>query len=115
MRELSASKEPDHLIKTMLRLAVPLWADKVKHYDDETFKERCKICSETVAYRGDIMLYGGPKGIAAEGFNRLAEGIAMMAIFCTGGVEAFGDRYEYDKDGKPIVSKLQKKTKKKAL
>ena len=39
--------------------------------------------------RGDVLMYGGKKGEAAEMFNKLARAVSILS-FCPGGVTTFG-------------------------
>ncbi len=95
-QDTEAKGSTEALISGMLSLAVPLWVERVRGYSDEHLRRRQKACSETIAYRGDVLQYGSKKdGIAAEAFNHLAEGIAILALLADGGVEAFGVRYDY--------------------
>jgi hypothetical protein len=49
--------------------------------------------STVIAEKGDILLFGGKKGEAAQIFNRLAEATAVMA-FMPGGVGFYGMHWE---------------------
>ena len=93
------------LLQATLEAAVPLWADELlrleKTYprpDGQTFWDylygRCEYCSRYIAEHGDSLMFRDKKGRTAEAFNRLAEGIAIMAM-CPGGVEFLGSRWEY--------------------
>lgn len=82
------------LLPDLLSVAVPLWIDKIKSEPFETIQARAKICFGTIAHKGDTILFKSKKkGETAEGFNRLAEGIACLS-FCPGGVTAFGSHFE---------------------
>ena len=53
----------------------------------------CKDISRLIAEKGDVLLYGGKSHEAAYVFNRLAQGIAVLA-FLPGGVTCFGQHWE---------------------
>ena len=86
----------DTMLKVTLSAAVPLWILKIQNecWTPEYRHERIAICGETVAFKGDIILFRGRKpGETAEAFNRLAEGIALLS-FAPGGVTTFGMHFE---------------------
>ncbi len=89
------------LLTCTLQLAVPLWIERLRGRPWEHIQQRAKVCSDTVAHRGDVILYRGKKrGESAEAFNALAEGIACLS-FAPGGVKVFGQHWEacLDADG----------------
>lgn len=49
--------------------------------------------ADVLAYKGDILQYGGRKGEAAKLFAALAKSIAVLA-FKDGGITCFGTHYE---------------------
>lgn len=64
-----------------LRAAVPMWLLELKDRDIDFLQKRAGICSQAVAEKGDILMYGGKKkGAAGEVFNRLAEGMACLCL-----------------------------------
>lgn len=78
------------ILVTCLDVAVPLWIEKLRELTAESRIERARICSDAIAFKGDVILFKSKKkGETAEAFNRLAEGIACLA-FAPGGVKAFG-------------------------
>ena len=84
----------DVLLKLSIEVAVPLWIDRLKHLSFRYRQQRGAICSQHVAEKGDIILYKSKKaGESAEAFNRLAEGIAILA-FAPGGVTFCGLHFE---------------------
>jgi hypothetical protein len=88
----------EDLIKASLQVAVPLWIERLKHSSFEYRNERGRICGDHIGEHGDIILYrGGKKGDSAFAFNRLAEGMAILA-FQPGGVEAFDLHFEAKSD-----------------
>ena len=60
--------------------------------------ERAQVCGQHIAERGDVLQFKGktPKERAktAEAFNRLAEGLACLALTAPGGVTFLGVRWE---------------------
>lgn len=90
------------LLSIALSAAVPLWyaelreLEKTLEGNDALFAaelmDRAKRCSDYLGKHGDALMFR-VKGQSAEAFNRLAEGIAIMA-FCPGGVTAFGSHWE---------------------
>jgi hypothetical protein len=84
----------DSVLATTLSLAVPLWIAEVRTWSPEKRQARAQICGQTVASKGDVIQFRSKKkGETAEAFNRLAEGIALLA-FCPGGVKAFGMHFQ---------------------
>lgn len=66
--------------KTLL-LAVPGWFDQHSKRDYDFLKKRSELCSQVIAEKGDVLMYGSKKkGRAGEVFNRLAEGIACLLL-----------------------------------
>lgn len=64
-----------------LRVAVPMWLIEMKDRDLEFLQRRAQVCSQEVASKGDILMYGSKKkGQAGEVFNRLAEGMACLLL-----------------------------------
>lgn len=86
----SQTDRGESLLRQCLIAAVPLWVERVLGYSEEKRKERQKACAEVVAYRGDVLLFGGKPGQAADAFNHLAEGVAILSILAKGGVPIFG-------------------------
>lgn len=80
----------ESLMRATLELAVPLWIEQVRHWPEEYRAERRQVCGQAVAERGDVAQYRSKKkGESAEAFNRLAEGLALLA-FAPGGVTFLG-------------------------
>lgn len=81
----------DTLLTTSLLAAVPL------HYHEmglpETlprFMPECGKMADLLATKGDVLQFGGgKKGEAAQAFNALARGIAILSAL-PGGVDLFG-------------------------
>jgi hypothetical protein len=80
--DLDADNVTDALLRKSLLLAVPIWIEELKDKPEKYLSKRAGICSAQVSAHGDILLYGGGKrvGGAAEIFNRLAEGIALLFL-----------------------------------
>ena len=76
-----------------LEVAVPLWIEDVRSWTTERRMNRAAICGQHIAEKGDVLQFGGKKGEAAEAFNRLAEGLAILAYW-PGGVTFSGVRWE---------------------
>lgn len=86
----------EELLRITLSAAVPIWIQELRSLTPEERAERIEGSAELLASEGDSLLYsGGPPGKAAELFNRLAEGMAVLA-FQPGGVSAFGLHFEAD-------------------
>lgn len=85
-------------LEKMLIVAVPMWVSELKDKPIESLLPRVQgewpnSYSGFIGAYGDQILYGGPK--AAEGFNKIAEGLAVLSMVCPGGVD-FGDlHFEY--------------------
>lgn len=77
-----------HPLVAMLDLAVPLAIMQMNTCGGPTVEDIAKAQSYT-PIAGDILLFGGNKGQAAQEFSRLAHSLAVMA-FCWGGVKVFG-------------------------
>lgn len=95
----------EFLLKTSLEVAVPLWINQMRTWSFDQIQERAETCLDTIAHRGDIILYKSPKrGETAEAFNRLAEGIACLS-FAPGGVTVLGLHFETHLTGRRIAVK----------
>lgn len=82
------------LLRDALQVAVPLWCAEVEPWDEAYRAERRAACSLVIASQGDNILFKGKKpGQSADAFNRLAEGIALLAL-APGGVKLFGLHFE---------------------
>lgn len=85
------------LIET-LRFAVPLYMDEMRDWSFERRAEAAHVATDAVAYRGDVLMYGGGrKGQVAEVFNHLARGLAAAA-YQPGGVDFAGQHWCTDHD-----------------
>jgi hypothetical protein len=74
-----------------LQLAVPLWIDRCQRQPWHELQARSVECVAMIAEHGDELLFGGRN--QADAFNRLAEGIAILA-FAPGGISVFGLHFE---------------------
>jgi hypothetical protein len=64
-----------------LRVAVPCWLSEMENRDIEFLEKRAHICSQVIAEKGDVLMYGSKKkGAAGDVFNRLAEGMACLLL-----------------------------------
>lgn len=106
---MSTSTTETHL-KSMLTIAVPLWALKVHESPDHYFgREVIEGHLDVILENGDALMYRraakGKPGDAnyvpgtAEAFNATAQAIATLA-FAPGGVTSFGLHYEFFLGGK---------------
>jgi hypothetical protein len=81
----------------MLRIAVPIWIDRLR---DSSFEERAlrgKSCGRYLAEHGDDVLFK-TKDKTAFAFNKLAQGIACAA-YQPGGIRVFGLHFAAQYDG----------------
>ena len=79
------------LLQTSLECAVPMWMHELQHFSSAHLHRRAHHCAQVVAEKGDVLQFKG-KG-SAEAFNRLAEGIAVMALLI-GKVDVLGCHFE---------------------
>lgn len=79
------------LLSASLGVAVPMWIDRCRALSERERAARSAVCSQYVAENGDSVLFR--TGRTAEAFNRLAEGLALLA-FAPGGVTFLGDHWE---------------------
>lgn len=76
-----------HLMDLALARAVPMWLTQLAPKGYAYWDKRRSICSQAVAEKGDVLMYGSKKaGFAGEVFNRLAEGIALLCLITKGPV-----------------------------
>ena len=91
---LSPLMSAETLLQTALSAAVPLWIEELRGLSWEELQARAKVAAQHVAEHGDLILFRSEKrGESAKAFNKLAEGIAILA-FAPGGVTAFGLHFE---------------------
>lgn len=82
----------DHPLVIALQVAVPMWIAEanLRHGDTraELLADWRDDAGPTIAYQGDVLLYG-KNGGPAKVFNSLARGVAALACH-RGGVNVFG-------------------------
>jgi hypothetical protein len=87
----------EEMLAQHLRLAVPFWLIELASKDEEYWHKRKEVCSQTIAEKGDVILYGSKKvGAAKDAFNRLAEGCALLMLITKHPFEIFGLRFNPD-------------------
>jgi hypothetical protein len=57
-----------------------MWLIELKDKPIEYLQKRAQVCSQEVASKGDVLMYGGKAGQAGQVFNRLAEGMACLLL-----------------------------------
>lgn len=79
-----------HPLALTLDLAVPLHIAELRKRGGPTTAEieDIRSFSQTLAEKGDVLMFGGKKGEAADLFNKLAKAIAICA-FQPGGITLF--------------------------
>lgn len=79
-----------------LRFAVPMWVHELRDCTPEQRVARAKRCAQVVAEHGDALQFKGESASARrstrDAFNRLAEGLALLA-FQDGGVAFAGHHW----------------------
>ncbi len=93
-------KAPEgHPIVDMLDIAVPLRIMLLEDKGGATQEDfdRLKGFAERLGSKGDVLLYGGKPGEAAELFNEVSQAIAVLS-YCPGGIKLFGRHWETRKD-----------------
>jgi len=85
----------DHPLRIALSAAVPLLILELEARGGPSELDYgiASAFGQELAERGDIWLFGGKKGEAADLFKKLAKSIAVLA-FCPGGVTIFGQAWE---------------------
>lgn len=82
--------ESSAALENSLMLAFPLWYEELKQKPMSYIESRRSICSQVIAEKGDIIMYGSKKkGAAGEAFNKFAEGVAVLVLI-TGHKVPFG-------------------------
>lgn len=83
-------------LERLLPFAVHMWVEELKNKPIDSLLPRIEGYASFVGTHGDTLMYGGgKKGVAAECFNKVAEGLAILSMVCPGGVD-FGDlHFEY--------------------
>lgn len=93
MAETGTDEAKGALLSGTLAAAVPLWINRIKREqpDWDTIRERAQQCSQTIAEKGDVLMFRSQG--TADAFNALAEGLAYLA-FQPGGVKFLGNHWE---------------------
>jgi hypothetical protein len=86
---------PNAALMISLEAAVPLWIAEHRDKTPEWRAARARECAAVVAAHGDDIQFRGPH--TADGFNRLAEGLALAA-FQPGGVRFMDRRWQVEAD-----------------
>jgi len=96
LTEIQASKLA--LLSAHLSLTVPLAIGdlQARGGPTKTDLEFAAAFGATLAHKGDVLLYRGKRGEAADLVSRLARALAVLA-FQPGGVEIFGLCFEAEK------------------
>lgn len=93
---LSGRGRNNHALPDMLKMAVrmrQMEASGRRHFEFDDVKPFLEEFASELASKGDILLYGGKQGEAADMFNKLAQAIFILS-FAGGGVTVFGERFE---------------------
>lgn len=92
-----ANSPDDTLLRTALKASVPIWFIELSVKGEAYWMSRKGICSQAVAEKGDVLMYGSKKvGAAADVFNRLAEGCALLMLITKHPFEIFDLRFNPD-------------------
>lgn len=91
------------LLQGALASAVPIWIEQVRGWSQSYRDERARACQDVITGQGDLILYRSPKkGETAAAFNRLAEGLAILAFY-PGGVHFAGLHWQATDDHRRIL------------
>jgi len=90
----------DPVTRQLLLLAVPLWIDRFRFWSGAARERLAQRLVETIAYSQGIAAICEPdargteeRGAMREGFNAIAQGLALLA-FCPGGVVFAGEHWQ---------------------
>lgn len=84
-----------NLLRAALEVAVPAWIEVLSDLDQEFIVKRAQACARVVAERGDALMFGSKQpGKSAEVLDRLAEGLAALALVAPGGISFLGVRWD---------------------
>jgi hypothetical protein len=94
-------RDTDPLLAVALQFAVPMWIEQVKAWSHNERQARAHAASDVIAYGGGaahVATAGkergrGKKGEAAQVFNAIACGLAILS-FCRDGVTWAGSHWE---------------------
>ena len=92
------------LLKTQLSAFVPPLIMELQRQGGPTdwHFDQARAFSSTLAYQGDVLLFGGKPGEAAALMGQLTEALAVMA-FVPGGISAFGLHFEATPESETAV------------
>ncbi|MCC6454476.1 MAG: hypothetical protein IT328_05995 [Caldilineaceae bacterium] len=84
-----------HPLPVALAMAVPIQINELaaRGGPSDTEWELARQWADTLAERGDVLLYGGKKGEAATLFGEFANAVAVLA-FAPGGIRIFGQHFD---------------------
>lgn len=83
------------LLSTALETAVPKWIEVLSDLGVDFVVRRAQACARVVAERGDALMFGSKTpGKSAEVLDRLAEGLACLAIVNPGGITFLGVHWD---------------------
>lgn len=66
------------LLADTLRLAVPLWADRMRDYPKSSLQRLASANAQTMAEKGDCLMFASNGTPMA--FNAMAQGLACMCL-----------------------------------
>lgn len=94
--EASVPKSDTHPLPAALAMAVPLQISQLAARGGPTDTEWAfaRQWADTLAEKGDVLLYGEKKGETAKLFAEFANAVAVLA-FAPGGITIFGQHFEY--------------------
>lgn len=79
------------LLRAALAVSVPRWIEVLSDLEPAFIIKRAQACARMVAERGDALQFGSKTpGKSAEVLDRLAEGLAAMALTVPGGLTFLG-------------------------
>ena len=81
------------LLKTALEVSVPLFIEEFRNKPVDELQEMASKAAQVIAEKGDVLQFGGKKGGAADAFNELAKGLAVLS-FSPGGVKFAGLHFQ---------------------
>lgn len=82
----------DYVLIETLKLAVPLHIDDLRDATPQQRQRLAREAAQVIASQGDVLMFGGRKGAAANAFNHLARGLAAAA-YQPGGVDFAGQHW----------------------
>jgi hypothetical protein len=108
MRIAESEHDAPPLMRLFLSTSVPLWIDRVRYWRPAYREQKAHEIGEEIAASqalvADENVEGrvgkGERGDVADGFNLLAQGLALLA-FCPGGVVFAGHHWEVTREPPP--------------